>query len=94
MSLCAIAHPLYTSFERKHIRCLYFWNDNLTAPQVKPLKTQAADAPTMWTDGPHLQFGIGAVLCEGGSHAKTKELNQAGGVVLVKSIAEFYNTAK
>ena len=69
-------------------------NDNLAEPQVKPLKTQAADGPTMWTDGPHLQFGISAVLCEGGSHAKTKELNQAGGVVLVKSIAEFYNTAK
>ena len=45
----------------------------------------------MWTDGPHMQFGISAVLCEGASHCKTKELCKAGGVVIVKSLAEFYS---
>ena len=43
-----------------------------------------------WTDGPHMQFGISSVLCEGASHAKTKELNQASGVVIAKSLAEYY----
>ena len=43
-----------------------------------------------WTDGPHMQFGISSVLCEGASHAKTKELNQASGIVIAKSLAEYY----
>ncbi len=58
---------------------------------VKPLKTQAAKNSVMWTDGPHIQFGISCVLCEGGSHAKTKELNQEGGRVIVRSLAEYYS---
>jgi hypothetical protein len=58
---------------------------------VKPLKIQAAKNPVMWTDGPHMQFGISCVLCEGGSHAKTKELNQEGGRVIVRSLAEYYS---
>lgn len=58
---------------------------------VKPLKTQTADNGVMWTDGPHMQFGISCVLCEGGSHAKTKELNQEGGRVIVRSLAEYYS---
>lgn len=61
---------------------------------VKPLKTQPAKTSVMWTDGPHMQFGITCVLCEGGSHAKTKELNQAGGHVIVRSLAEYYSGEK
>ena len=37
-----------------------------------------------------MQVGISSVLCEGASHAKTKELNQASGVVIAKSLAEYY----
>jgi hypothetical protein len=57
---------------------------------IKPLKTQLAENSVMWTDGPHMQFGMSCVLCEGGSHAKTKELNQAGGRVIALSLAEYY----
>lgn len=61
---------------------------------VKPLKIQAAENGVMWTDGPHMQFGITCVLCEGGSHAKTKELNQEGGRVIARSLAEYYSGKK
>jgi hypothetical protein len=57
---------------------------------MKPLALMEAKNGVQWTDGPHLQFGISAVLCEGGSHAKTKELNVGAGAVIVKSLAEYY----
>lgn len=43
-----------------------------------------------WSGGPHKQFGITGVLCEGGGNLYTKQENIDSGVSLVKSIAEFY----
>lgn len=43
-----------------------------------------------WTEGPHEQFGITAILCEGAGAFYTKEKNLESGEVLIKSIAEYY----
>jgi hypothetical protein len=45
---------------------------------------------TTWTDGPHAQFGITAVLCEGGAVLQTRQLNEASGVAIIKALGEFY----
>lgn len=43
-----------------------------------------------WSAGPHAQFGITGILCEGGAVLQTKALNMDSGVALIKSIAEYY----
>lgn len=43
-----------------------------------------------WTYGPHAQFGITAILCEGAGNFYTKSQNIQSGEVLIKSISEFY----
>ncbi len=53
-----------------------------------PLKEEAA---THWTEGPHLQFGVTAVLCEGAGALYTQEENMASGLVLMQSIAGHYS---
>jgi Zinc carboxypeptidase len=52
------------------------------------------DNATQWTHGPHKQFGISAVLCEGAGNIYTKEENVASGVVLMKSLADYYGGTK
>lgn len=61
--------------------------DNL----IKPLKTREQSGENTWTGGPHRQFGISAFLCEGAGSLYTKEENIQSGIVLMKSIAEYYN---
>jgi len=58
---------------------------------VKPLATR--DKPgdsNHWNNGPHIQFGISTVLCEGAGEIITKEANTASGEVLMKSLAQYY----
>lgn len=55
--------------------------------QEQPCKESSGNH---WTEGPHLQFGVTAVLCEGAGAIYTKEENKASGVVLMKTIAEHY----
>ena len=43
-----------------------------------------------WTDGPHRQFGITAMLCEGGAVLQTRQLNEASGVAIIKALGTFY----
>ena len=43
-----------------------------------------------WSYGPHAQFGVTGVLCEGASTIHTKEGNKRSGVVLIKGVADFY----
>jgi hypothetical protein len=58
---------------------------------VKPLKTKPkAGNAAYWSDGPHVQFGISAFLCEGGGSFTTKQENLDSGAVLMRSIAEYY----
>jgi len=45
---------------------------------------------TTWTDGPHSQFGITAILCEGGAVLQTRHLNEASGVAIVQALGDFY----
>ncbi len=45
---------------------------------------------TTWTDGPHAQFGITAVLCEGGAVLQTRQLNEASGVAIGQALGRFY----
>ncbi len=45
---------------------------------------------TTWTDGPHAQFGITAVLCEGGAVLQTRQLNEASGAAIIQALGAFY----
>ncbi len=49
---------------------------------------------TSWTDGPHRQFGITAVLCEGGAVLQTRQLNEASGATIIKALGTFYTGLK
>jgi len=58
---------------------------------VKPLKVRTnAINGTTWTGGPHKQFGITVVLCEGAGSLDTKQQNIESGEALIKGIAEYY----
>lgn len=60
---------------------------------IEPLDIRTGDpsyGSVSWAAGPHKQFGITAVLCEGGGNLFTKQENRDTGVVLLKSIAEYY----
>lgn len=59
---------------------------------IEPLTQTAGPqyGSTSWTDGPHAQFGITAILCEGGAVLQTRQLNEASGVAIIKALGEFY----
>lgn len=57
---------------------------------IKPLKTGKGDQGSYWTTGPHIQFGVSAVLCEGAGAIYTQHENLASGVALIRGISEFY----
>jgi hypothetical protein len=63
---------------------------------IKPLALSEGDSKpgtTTWTAGPHAQFGVTAILCEGGSHASLRE-NLDSGRSLMQSLARFYRGVK
>lgn len=57
---------------------------------IEPLKTGKPGDPTHWNSGPHLQFGVTNVLCEGAGQWTSKPRSLEAGAVLMKSIAEYY----
>jgi len=58
---------------------------------IEPLQVQTTTGNlTYWTHGPHQQFGISAILCEGGGDLYTQTENIQSGEILMQSIAEFY----
>jgi hypothetical protein len=61
---------------------------------VKPLKTQSGKDPRWWDAGVNKQFGITAVLCEGGGAITTKEQNLESGAVLARALVGFYKGTK
>jgi hypothetical protein len=64
---------------------------------IKPLAVRDGEpsyGSVSWSDGPHRQFGISAVLCEGGSTFYTSEKNMESGEILIRSIDEYYNRPK
>ena len=61
---------------------------------IKPLairKTQSKQDQTWWSYGPHVQFGITTVLCEGSGKWTSKQDSLDAGAILMKSIAEHYH---
>jgi len=47
-----------------------------------------------WGSGPGLQFGVTHVLCEGSAALVTKKENLDSGVIIIKSLAEYYKGTK
>jgi hypothetical protein len=77
------------------------WNELKNAIQrndpkklVKPLKKAEQGGANTWHGGPHRQFGITAILCEGGGGLHTKRDNLESGIALIKGIAEYYKGVK
>jgi hypothetical protein len=61
------------------------------ADLVKPLKAaRRKNQPTYWDCGPHTQFGVTAVLCEGAGVLDSKQKNLDSGGVLMRGIADYY----
>ncbi|MBD3374951.1 hypothetical protein GF406_07960 [candidate division KSB1 bacterium] len=64
---------------------------NDTPDLIEPLRQRKeAGNPTTWTNGPHIQYGMTTILCEGAGSIYTKEENIESGRILMQSIAEFY----
>ncbi len=62
---------------------------------IKPLKVREDGGGTnTWSGGPHKQFGVTAVLCEGAGNWQSKQKDLDAGVVLIKSIAEYYRSIR
>ena len=76
------------------------WRDILQqlapATLIKPLAVREASGygGLTWEAGPHLQFGITAILCEGAGALYTKEENKKSGELLMESIAKYYKGTK
>jgi len=66
-----------------------------TQDLIKALRVNT-NKPTLtyWTHGPHTQFGITAVLCEGAGALYTKQENLDSGAVLMKGLAAYYRETK
>ncbi|MGM0529990.1 MAG: M14 family zinc carboxypeptidase [Bacteroidota bacterium] len=47
-----------------------------------------------WSAGPHKQFDISSVLCEGAGNIYTREDNLRSGKILIRSISEYYKGQK
>ena len=62
-------------------------NDVVRPMEEWPFRDRAV---TYWTQGPHMQFGMTAILCEGGGALYTKEENVESGAVLMKGLADYY----
>lgn len=62
-------------------------NDVVRTLEEWPLKENSVN---QWTEGTHTQFGITAILCEGGGALYTKEENVESGEVIMKAIADYY----
>lgn len=62
-------------------------NDVVRTLEEWPLKESSVN---QWTEGTHTQFGITAILCEGGGALYTKEENVESGEVIMKAIADYY----
>ncbi len=57
---------------------------------IEPLKTSGPGSSKYWCGGPHQQFNVTGVLCEGVGSTYTKAETLRAGRALMKSIAEYY----
>ncbi|MEX0594463.1 MAG: M14 family zinc carboxypeptidase [Balneolaceae bacterium] len=61
---------------------------------IKPLALREGEPSygnVSWSDGPNHQFGMTAILCEGGSHLYTKEENMSSGRAIIEALTSFYS---
>jgi hypothetical protein len=65
-------------------------NDRLGLIEDLIAVDKSDNGDTTWTAGPHAQFGITGLLCEGGAILQTRRLNEDSGVAIIKSIAQNY----
>lgn len=64
---------------------------NASETLIEPLKTREKPGNSNhWNNGPHIQFGITNVLCEGSGGWTDKQKNLDAGAALMKSIADYY----
>jgi hypothetical protein len=65
-------------------------------PWTPPPPDKKTDARSggAWGSGPGSQFGVTHVLCEGSGALDTKKQNTDSGVVIIKSLAEYYKGTK
>jgi len=47
-----------------------------------------------WSGGPCQQFGVTALLCEGGGDLRTQQENTDSGRVIIQSLTEYYKGTK
>ncbi len=88
--------PLLYRVEDDQVGSWTEWRDILLnlAPEtlIKPLavRERSPVGSVTWEYGPHVQFGIAAVLCEGSGNIYTKEENKLSGELLIKSLEKYY----
>ncbi len=73
------------------------WRDTMVGLDsrhlIKPLAArvdQSPIGPVSWTGGPHRQFGVTAILCEGAGAIDNQADNLASGRVIIRALAEHY----
>jgi hypothetical protein len=83
------------SFSWERLRDILIKND--PDKLAEPLKLDSKPAisnSTKWHGGPHVQFGISTFLCEGSGDWSRKEDSLNAGVLLIRSLVEFYQGVK
>jgi hypothetical protein len=62
---------------------------------VEPLKVARKPGNgNHWNNGPHIQFGVTNVLCEGSGGWTSKQKSLDAGAILMESIDEYYRGTK
>lgn len=96
-----IVEPLLYFIEDERLPSWTKWKDILLEldeePLIKPLALRDAKpgyGATSWEYGPHVQFNITTVLCEGGGAIYTKEDNIKSGEILIESIDRYFEGTK
>lgn len=90
--------PLMHYVEDKRLPPWTEWRDALLELDeenlIRPLaliESEESYGALTWEYGPHLQFNITTILCEGGGAIYTKEDNMKSGKILMESLGKFYN---
>lgn len=61
-----------------------------TGNLINPIRGKEGGARTKWSTGPHDQFGITALLCEGSGGIHTKKKNLQSGAIIIKALGRYY----
>lgn len=96
-----IVEPLLYFAEDERVGHWNQWRDIMldldTENLIKPLDTRGGTpsyGAVSWELGPHTQFGINAILCEGAGAIYTKEENKESGRILIESLGRYYEGTK